>query len=423
VGQAAISDWRVDEVDAGPASYDRALAELAALRRAIASIPDGMVITAHPVDGSLPRVIFANAAFYAMLGGPGGDAADGLAFPSSAKGHADENPLWISLKKSHLSDGVYTDEISCRGKAGNPTLLHLNSEPVHDESRQITHRIAVIRDETERAAIEELIHRNERLACIGLLAAGIAHEINNPTGAALLAAETALAIKDLPGAGDRLTACLQNIVTSMDRCGRIVRTLLRYTRHEPTEKQACNVNDVVEQAMDLARPYGSAHGANLQLQLDSTIPLVSMNPLEIELVLVNLIRNAIEAGGGNVEVCVATSQAEWGVRVAVRDSGCGMNDEQLAHVFDPLYTTRRHVGGSGLGMTIAHDIVREHQGHLEVRSREGIGTTVIIDLPAALASCEDGGQQKRGSYESNPDCGHQSVLRRHPGLRPGCRKP
>lgn len=422
MGHAAISNWRVDHADTGPASCNPVFAELATLRQAMSSIPDGLVITAHPVDDGLPKVVFANAAFYAMLASLGDDATGDHASALPNEEHADEHPLWISLKRSHLSDGIYTDEITCRGKKDSPARLHLDSKPVHDESRQIIQRIAVIRDETERAAVEDLIHRNERLACIGLLAAGIAHEINNPAGAALLAAETALAIKDLPDTGDRLTACLQNIVTSMDRCGRIVRTLLRYTRHEPTEKQACNVNDVVEQAMDLARPYGSAHGANLRLQLDPAIPLVSMNPLEIELVFVNLIRNAIEAGRGNVEISVATSQAEWGVRVVVRDSGCGMNDEQLAHVFDPLYTTRRHVGGSGLGMTIAQNIVREHQGHLDVRSREGKGTTVIIDLPAALASCEDGGQQKQGSYGSNPDCRHQPVLRRHPGLRAGCRR-
>jgi signal transduction histidine kinase len=283
-------------------------------------------------------------------------------------------------------------------------LLHLHSEPVEDESGRITHRIAVFRDNTERANIEGLVRRNERLACIGLLAAGIAHEINNPTGAALLAAETALAIKDLPDAGDRVTACLQNIVTSMDRCGRIVRTLLRYTRQEPSEKQACSINDVVEQSMDLARPYGSSHGADLRLDLAPAIPLVPMNPLEIELVLVNLIRNAIEAGSGSVMVSVGTMQTECGVRVVVRDSGCGMNEEQLAHVFDPLFTTRRHRGGSGLGMSIAHGIVQEHEGRMEVQTREGKGTTVIIDLPAASGSLEPSGQKGHGSYGSNSDC-------------------
>lgn len=422
MGQAALSNWRIDDAQDGPSSCDRAQSELATLRQAFACIPDGMVITAHPAAGNVPRVIFVNAAFHAMVGSPGSDASDGYAIPPSNGYFSDENPLWISLKNSHLCEGVYSDEISYKSKGGTPALLQIHSEPVYDDKHTITHRIAVFRDHTERANIEALIRRNERLACIGLLAAGIAHEINNPAGAALLAAETALAIKDLPGAGDRLTACLQNIVTSMDRCGRIVRSLLRYTRQEPTEKQACNINDVVEQSIDLARPYGSAHGAKLRLQLDPDIPLVPMNPLEIELVLVNLIRNAIEAGGGNVDVSVATSHVEWGVRVVVRDSGRGMNEEQLAHVFDPLYTTRRHVGGSGIGMSIAYDIVREHQGHLEVRSREGKGTTVIIDLPAASVSAEDDGQEKQGSHGTNPNRRNQSVLRRHSGMHARCRK-
>ena len=198
-----------------------------------------------------------------------------------------------------------------------------------------------------------------------------------------MAAETALAIKDSPGAGEQLGACLQNIVTSMDRCGRIVRTLLRYTRQQPTERQACNINDVAEQSIELARPYAESHGAELRLDLDPAVPLAPMNPLEIELVLVNVIRNAVEAGRGNVVITVRTMPIEGGVRVEVSDTGCGMNEEQLAHVFDPLYTTRRQTGGSGLGMSIALGIVQGHEGQMEVRSRPGQGTIVIVDLPTA----------------------------------------
>ena len=404
MGNAVPLNLRVDRSDDEPASYDRARSELVALRRAIACITDGVVITAQASGAGSPRVVFANAAFHALAGCACSDFAAAYVSPPPDSYLPDDDPLWIGLQNSHLSDGVYSDEISCRGKGGSPTLLHLQSEPVRDESGRITHRIAVFRDNTKRANIEDLIRRNERLACIGLLAAGIAHEINNPTGAALLAAETALAIKDLPDAGDRVTVCLQNIVTSMDRCGRIVRSLLRYTCQEPSEKQACSINDVVEQSIDLARPYGSAHGADLRLDLDPAIPLVLMNPLEIELLLVNLIRNAIEAGGGNTVVSVRTMQTEYGVRVVVCDSGCGMSEEQLAHVLDPLYTTRRHCGGSGLGMSIAHGIVQEHEGRMEVRSREGKGTTVIIDLPAASGPLEPSGKKGHGSYGSNSDC-------------------
>ena len=146
-------------------------------------------------------------------------------------------------------------------------LLHLRSEPVRDH--RAGSRIASRSSATTRSGpIEDMIRRNERLACIGLLAAGIAHEINNPTRLGPAGGRDRLGHQGLARRRRSVTACLQNIVTSMDRCGRIVRTLLRYSRQEPAEKQACSINDVVEQAMDLARPYGSSHGAELRLELD-----------------------------------------------------------------------------------------------------------------------------------------------------------
>ena len=243
--------------------------------------------------------------------------------------------------------------------------------------------VGVSGDARPQTGFEPVLRHNERLACIGLLAAGIAHEINNPVGSALLAAETALAIKDSPGAGEQLAACLRNIITSMDRCSRIVRTLMRYSRDEPLERQACNINDVAEQALDVARPYAELHKAKLILELDPEVPLAPMNPLEIELVLVNLLRNAAEAGKSDVVASIRTGRTDHGVHVAVSDNGCGMNEEQLAHVFDPLYTTRRQAGGSGLGMSIAYGIIRGHGGRMEVQSQPGKGTTVTIDLPPA----------------------------------------
>jgi len=256
-----------------------------------------------------------------------------------------------------------------------------------DDLGRIHGRFYEVADEN---AVEPMSRSIERLASLGLLAAGIAHEINNPLGSALLAAETAMAIKDSPNSGEQVSACLRNIITSMDRCGRIVRTLLRYTREEPLERQACSINDVVEQALELAGPYVEQCGAELHMQCDSDVPLAPMNPLEIELVLVNLIRNAVEAGRSRA-VVVRTERIAEGVRVAVADDGCGMSEEQLARIFDPLYTTRRKSGGSGLGMNIAYGIVCGHGGRMDVRSRPGEGTTVTIDLPLvsaeALSQC------------------------------------
>jgi signal transduction histidine kinase len=228
----------------------------------------------------------------------------------------------------------------------------------------------------------EALRRSERLAGIGLLTAGIAHEINNPIGAARLAAETALAVKDLPGAGEQLTACLENVVASMDRCGRIVRTLLRFCRDEPPEKTPCSLNDIAKRAADAARSYAERRKLAIRLECDRDVPPAPMNPLEIELILVNLLRNALAAGGSGA-VLLRTGRIDGAVRASVCDNGRGMSREQLNHACDPLYTTRAASGGCGLGLSIARRIVQRHQGRMTLSSREGQGTLVTVDLPAA----------------------------------------
>jgi signal transduction histidine kinase len=233
---------------------------------------------------------------------------------------------------------------------------------------------------------EEATQCSERLAGIGLLAAGIAHEINNPISSALLAAETALEIKDHPEAGEELTACLKNIVSSTDRCSRIVRALLRYCRGEPPEKVSGSINDVARQAVDATHSYAERKKTVVRLHLDPDLPLIPMNPLEIELVLVNLIRNALEADRGGGEVLIRTIRADGVLRVSVGDNGCGMTRQQMNRVFEPLYTTRKYAGGCGLGLSIARDIVQRHQGRIEVSSQRGRGTMVTVDLPVAEIS-------------------------------------
>ena len=404
MGQAASFSVRVDGPIGRSGDSTQVLAELRLFRQAADCLDDGVAITAQPTESDPPPILYVNPAFTALSGlRPTDSAGQSVGAAPSSSSLSQDDPLGKTLKESHQTNGVFSTDVVGE-KNGCRTVLRLRSEPVRDQSGQTTHRVAVVRDITQQAALEEVSRRNERLASVGLLAAGIAHEINNPAGAALLAAETALAIMDSPDSGQQVAACLRNIVTSMDRCGRIVRTLLRYSREEPSEKQACSVNDVAKQALDLARPYVERRGAELRLELDPTVPLTPMNPLEIELVLLNLIRNAVEAGDEKVIVTIRSQRTAEGVRVAVSDTGCGMNPEQLAHVFDPLYTTRRQLGGSGLGMGIAYGIIREHAGQMEVQSMPGMGTTVTIDLPVAAGPLGADANRERNHRGPNPDC-------------------
>lgn len=407
MGQTALFPIRIDSGFGGPGEFARFTADGALFRWISDGIQDGLVVTIQPGESDLPQVHYANPAFAELTGLTPGDVTlpeSDVSQPSPSLWRDD--PLWKSLGESHRSKDVFSADCIVHGENGRRSVLRLRSEPFFGPAGQVTHRAAVVRDITRQVDLEEVFRRNERLACIGLLAAGIAHEINNPTGSALLAAETALAMMDSPNAKPQVTACLRNIITSMDRCGRIVRTLLRYTREEPGERQACSINDVAKQSLELAKPYAERCGVELRLELAPEAPLAPMNPLEIELVLVNLVRNAVDAcGEKGAMVSIRTGTTEDGVQVAVADNGCGMNEEQLAHAFDPLYTTRRQLGGSGLGMSIAHGIIQGHQGRMEVQSMSGMGTTVTIDLPIVTGPLGLIGKGVRSDHVPNSDRG------------------
>jgi PAS domain S-box-containing protein len=242
--------------------------------------------------------------------------------------------------------------------------------------------LAIVRDNTEKNRTELALQRTLRLAAIGTLAAGIAHEINNPVGAALTAAETALSVSDQPQAPAVVKECLGNVVRSARRCADIVRNVLRFAKHERTEKSLHPLREVLDHALMHARASLVPHAATVTVdeKLDSCH--VFVNPLEIEQVLLNLIQNAVQAAGnGPVKVHVSTERSPATVKIMVRDNGRGLTEAEKAQIFDPFYTTRQLEGGTGLGLSIAYSIVKDHSGSIEVDSQVGQGTTVTVELP------------------------------------------
>ena len=313
------------------------------------------------------------------------------------------------VKRSFADSEVHDNEIEVIGPNEKPLVFWCTASVVarHDDGQPET-VVEVCRDVTERKQAQETLRRAERLSSLGTLAAGIAHEINNPVGAAMLAAETALAIKDDPDNAKRSEKCLNNMVASLDRCGRIVRNMLTFSRDEPPEtrdgvKQPCQISEVIRQSRDLARSCAQRHRTTIRLALDRDLPEVVIGRLDVELALINLLRNAIEAGGEDGQVVIRAESADAGVRISVEDNGCGMTDEQKKHVFDPFYTTWQVQGGTGLGLSITYGIVQDHGGTIEVESTPGEGTTVSVTLPAHenLAGTDNGLKQHHGKDSSH----------------------
>lgn len=374
--------WRDPRASEG-ASVDEAL-----FRSVVEFLGDGVAIIGQDDNGE-SSLVYVNPAFAALTGY---SPSDVLGKPF----RPDESAFLDRVLQRCLAASQHQNGVSCEvieGEAGgHRRILQLQSTSLGNHPRKSPYRAVMLRDITADRYSDEAGQRNERLTGIGLLFAGIAHEINNTTAAALLAAETALAIKDLPGAGAQLTACLENIIASADRCGRSVRSLLRYPRDEPAEKQSCCINAVVEHAVDLSRLYAERRRVAVRLDCDPAVPPAPMNPLEIELMLVNLIRNAVKASGGGAEILVRTASVEGGVCVSVSEKGQATAGEPGTRGFDPLDAACKSAEEYEPGLSIAQGIVQRHGGHMQVQSRPGEGTIVTIDLPTGVDSFAAHGQ-------------------------------
>jgi PAS domain S-box-containing protein len=278
---------------------------------------------------------------------------------------------------------------------------------------------AIVRDITQRKEAEEKLHRahdelerrveertNElrdtieafekaqRLASIGTLAAGIAHEINNPIGSILMAADTALYSLDNAKHKDDTIEAIASIKNDARRVGQIVKTVLQLSRQEASQKWACDPGDIVRRARDITRRLAVQNNVHVELDIESGLPQVVVNPTEIEQVFVNVVSNAIEASRSDQSVSIRLKKDGHDVAAFVTDRGCGMTREEMSRIFDPFYTTRQSEGGTGLGLSLTYSILRQHNGTIDVESQPGEGTRIAINLPvgALPTSDEESGQ-------------------------------
>jgi PAS domain S-box-containing protein len=241
-------------------------------------------------------------------------------------------------------------------------------------------------DITVHKTTERALRQQDRLAAMGTLAAGIAHEINNPLGAIRLAAERAQDTYTRPQVAEVTRECLDDIIANTQRCTRIVKSVLDFAQQEPGDRWPADLNQIVRTAVDITRHYAAQRGACITLALAPALPVVLVNPVAIEQVLVNLIRNAVEAGNDTVHVTIRTQVVAGQPEVVIHDTGRGIAPEHLQHIFDPFYTTRHLDGGTGLGLSLTHGIITEHGGTVDITSQVGHGTTVTLRLPVAPAS-------------------------------------
>jgi signal transduction histidine kinase len=246
----------------------------------------------------------------------------------------------------------------------------------------IAHQLAMIVErkqaEEEKARLEEQLRHSDRLATIGQLAAGVAHELNEPIGNILGFAQLAGKTPQLPEQAEK---DINRIVESSLNARDIVKKLLTFARQAPSRKITFNPNNLIERAL----PFFTTRFAHENIQAeffpDADLPDISADPGQINQVFINLIVNAMQAmpDGGNLYITTFL-QDGWAC-MSVKDTGTGMSEDVLKQIFVPFFTTKKVGQGTGLGLSLVHGIVTSHGGKTEVKSKPGEGSEFIIKLP------------------------------------------
>jgi two-component system NtrC family sensor kinase len=233
-------------------------------------------------------------------------------------------------------------------------------------------------DEMKEQTRRQLI-QSERLASVGRLAAGVAHQINNPLTGVLT--YSSLLLRRKPET-DPEREELQVIVDETMRCREIVKGLLGFSKQSEPHKHAIAVNGIIRNAIDLTKHQALIHDVTVRLDLDEELPAIIVDGPQIREVFLNIILNAIDAmpKGGELRV-TSTMKNDQYVQIRFADTGGGISQEHIDKIFDPFFTTKDASKGTGLGLAVAYGVIEKHRGEISMESESGRGATCIIDLP------------------------------------------
>jgi len=236
------------------------------------------------------------------------------------------------------------------------------------------------RDDKLKEYTSQQIMKSERLATLGQLAAGVAHEINNPLGGVLM--YTHLALEDLE-AKEALRNNLEKAVAQASRCKDIVKGLLDFARQTEPKVEQSDVNETLEQTLSLVENQAMFQNVKITKVFCFSLPKVLIDVAQMQQVFTNIILNAAEAmeGKGELTVITRTAPDNKNIEIEFADTGCGIPPEILDKVFDPFFTTKQVGRGTGLGLAISHGIIASHKGTIEVKSEPNKETSFIIRLP------------------------------------------
>jgi hypothetical protein len=341
----------------------------------IESVPVGICVIS--LDG---RITTWNSAIGQMMGMGRDQAlgcsawevfdADLLSTIQSATGRSD----WAIAEPRHIY------KYSASVGDGRQLTLNISLAPFEAATGAVAGMLIVMENVTERVRLEEQLLQSEKLSSIGLLAAGVAHEVNTPLAG--ISSYAQMLLDEVPE-GDPKRTLLEKIKAQTDRASQIVNNLLNFSRTGDSQFRDVEINKVLDDTLQLVEPQLRSAKIEVICNYDSNLPPVYGNVSKLQQVFLNLILNARDAMPEGGRLTIQTRMVDSSLVIDFRDTGVGIPPEHIPHIYDPFFTTKEVGQGTGLGLAISYGIIQEHGGRIFVESRVGQGTHFTIKLPAA----------------------------------------
>lgn len=298
------------------------------------------------------------------------------------------HPIQVLLAQIlHHGGSMHSKEITFDSQNGEVRTIRISSVDLKEDNGKPAGMIFQLHDVTEWLALEKQVNEAQRLTALHTLSAGVAHELRNPLSALdlnlhLLEEE----LRETTDLSSRANDYFKVLNTELSRLSAILDNIMRYAQSRPSQFQEVNIQSLVSHVTQLLQHEAEDRNQHLQVSVPTNLPDVQGDETQIAQALINVVINALQAmsAGGICRIIVQERERQerrW-VEIAVHDTGQGIDPQSLVHIFDPFYTTKET--GTGLGLAVAHRILQNHGGRIDVTALPGEGTSVTLSLPVCV---------------------------------------
>jgi PAS domain S-box-containing protein len=342
------------------------------------------------------RILIFNEAAEQILGYTRHEAMNEISIRDVYPGDGAREVMRMLLSESYGGGGkLKSYHINGMHKTGEIIPISLNASIVYDADGNKAATIGFFHDRRDEIRMQKELEntqvqllQSEKMASLGKMAAGVAHQLNNPLSGIILYAKLVTEEYDLPG---EAVEDLKRVLDDAERAKETVKELLEFARQTNQEMKPQDVNDIVSRTMFLLENQSIFYNIEIKKDLGENLPYINGDAQQLNHVFMNIILNAADAmdGSGTLYIKSGYSAANNSVRIEIGDTGEGIPQEVLPHIFEPFYTTKEQGKGTGLGLSMVYGIIESHGGIIYAESTVGEGSTFHIELPAMKTLAED----------------------------------